>query len=218
MIEAPPVLIRAAHDALQSVARELTGYAVEGNGAVWLVRGDRPPLLITSVSHDIVFKFEVFTLAVRTASETVADARAFRPNLEEIVGLINASGGDLSLPPPMAAEITPGPCVAWPFQRWEVAVLWERQWIMSMEGITADWNDDTQGLPFGGVPTKTEHASFVARGLLFTGEDGRRLVINQGEMPLDLLITEDAEVIEKLLVGALAMPLGPYLAGVLPSA
>lgn len=216
MIDAPPVLIRAAPNALESVATELTGYAVEGGGAVWLARGDQPPLLITSVSHGIVHMFEAFTLAVRTASEAVVDARAARPKLEEIVGLINASGGDLPLPPPIPAEVTPGPGVTWPFRRWDVAVLWERQWIMSMEVITSDWTDDTDGLLFGAVPSKTEQACCVARGLLFTGEDGRRLLIDQGEMPLDLLITEDAGVIEKQLVGTLAMPVVPYLAGACP--
>ncbi|SEQ88737.1 hypothetical protein SAMN05216548_108206 [Faunimonas pinastri] len=84
MIEAPPIFIEASPDDLRSLHDSLTGYCLakadlpesypELVWGLWLLRGSMPPLLVTVVEHDIAFKFEVFTLRLKTQEQMLSSA------------------------------------------------------------------------------------------------------------------------------------------------
>lgn len=194
MIEAEPETISAEPGDLHSLATALTGHTISADhgrmSGLWLWRGDQPSLLVTSVSRDIVFKFEVFTLAIQAPF----------PILRE------------------SEREAAGRAVEWPFTEWQVDVLWIRDWSIPIEALPDGWCTSSEHRCFGDVPAGAEHACLVAKALLFTGTDGRRLVIDQGEMPLDLYVTTDPEFIDQAISGAMPMPLDRYLAGAVPTA
>jgi len=194
MIEAKPETIKAEAADLRSLTSALTGYTISADhgriSALWLWRSDQAPLLVTSDSRDIVFKFEVFTLAIQ--------APLF-PILRE------------------SEQEAAGRAVKWPFSEWQVDVLWIRDWSIPVEALPDGWYNSSEDRLFGEVPTGAEHACLVAKALLFTGAGGCRLVIDQGEMPLDLYVTTDPEFINQAIEGAMLMPLDRYLAGAVPT-
>jgi len=194
MIEAKPETIKAEAGDLRSLASALTGYTVSTDhgriSALWLWRGDQAPLLVTSDGRDIVFKFEVFTLAIQTPHS---------PSLPE------------------SEQEAAGHAVKWPFSEWQVDVLWIRDWSSPIEALPEEWHDDSEARLFGEVPAGAKHACLVAKALLFTGSDGCRLIIDQGEVPLDLYATTDPEFINQAISGAMLMPLDLYLEGAVPT-
>ncbi|MEN2749967.1 hypothetical protein [Sphingomonas sp. T9W2] len=208
MIDAPPEPIDAAPDDLRSLCSTLTGYGLVGTRGLtwglWLLRGKHPPLLVTSVSRDIVFKFEVFTLALRTPEQLHTAARESRPQMEEMVEQLKAAGAEWAAAQPLPEHFEPENVSSWPFANWRVDVLWKREWTIPLETVPDEWwkNPATH---FGAAPFGFTHACLVARGLLFTGDDGSRLLISQGEMPLDLLVTRDEEQIQAELESTLAV-------------
>lgn len=193
MIEAQPETINATKSDLCSLATALTGYTIsccdERISAVWLWRGDEAPLLVTSDSRDIVFKFEVFSLAIQ------APFPILRESQQE------------------ASERV----VKWPFSEWKVDVLWIRDWTIPIEAPPDGWYDRIDDRFFGEVPAGAEHACLVAKALLFTGADGCRLLIDQGGNPLDLDVTTIPEFIDRALLGAMKMPIELYLTGAVPT-
>jgi hypothetical protein len=194
MINAEPEAFTATSDDLCSLTSAVTGFTLsEDHGrisGVWLWRGDQAPLFVTADSRDIVFKFEVFTLAIQAATHPV-----LLTNREE------------------AKERA----TAWPFSNWRVDVLWIRDWTIPIEAVPDGWYDSAEARLFGKVPDGAERACLVAKGLLFTGSDDSRLIIDQGAMPLDLYVTTNPEVIDQMIAGAMAMPLDQYLAGAVPT-
>lgn len=219
MIDAPPELIDAAPDDLRSLCCALTGYApVRTHGltwGIWLLRGKHPPILVTSVSRDIVFKFEVFTLALRTPEQLHIAARESRPQMEEMVEQLRAAGAEWAAVQPVPEHFESESVCDWPFATWRVDVLWKRDWTIPLEKVSDEWWENP-ATHFGAVPLGATHACLVARGLLFTGDDGSRLLISQGKMPLDLLVTRDEEQIEAELGGALAVEVTRYLLQAVP--
>ncbi|MGF7156265.1 hypothetical protein [Novosphingobium gossypii] len=194
MINVEPQRISASKRDLESLATMLTAITIWNDGfgrsaGVWLWRGDQPGLLVTSDCRGIVFKFEVFTLGI---SDTNDDA--ITPHVNE-------------------AKIR---ATSWPFSNWIVDVLWTRDWTISLEAMPEKWAESDEAQQFGQVPDGADHSCFVAKGLLFTGLDGNRMIIDQGAMPLDLVVTRDPSVIDKLLIGTAAMPLADYLSGASP--
>ena len=214
MIDAPPELIDAAPDDLRSLCFALTGYGpVETHGiawGLWLLRGNRPPLLITSVSRDIVFKFEVFTLALRTPEKILAAAHDNRPQMEEVVEQLKSAGAEFAPLQPLPEQFGPEETLEWPFAAWRVDVLWQREWTIPMEDVSDEWREHP-ATHFGAAPTGATHACLVAKGLLFTSDDGAKLLVSQGEMPLDLLVTRDQRQIQAALEGTLAIEMTRYL-------
>jgi hypothetical protein len=194
MINAEPQRISASKSDLESLATMLTAITIWNDAfgrvaSVWLWRGDQSGLLVTSDSRDIVFKFEVFTLGIRDT-----DDYAITPYVTE-------------------AKVR---ATSWPFPNWKVDILWVRDWSISVESMPEGWTESDKAQQFGQVPDGADHACFVARGLMFTGPDGNRMIIDQGEMPLDLFVTRDPNTIDKFLIGATAMPLDDYISGALP--
>lgn len=194
MIEAEPELLDAEVNDLRSLATALTGYTVsidhERIFELWLWRGDQPPLLVTSDSRDIVFKFEVFTLAIQSPS------RAQRASEQQ-----------------EAAKCA----IDWPFLEWQVDVLWIRDWSAPLEVMPDGWHTSSEAQRFGAVPLGADHTCLVAKALLFTEANGQRLIVDQGEMPLELYVMTDSQLIDHGLSGAMPMPLDDYLAGAVPT-
>jgi hypothetical protein len=95
--------------------------------------------------------------------------------------------------------------------------LWIRDWTIPVEKVPEGWYHSEDARIFGKVPGGAEHACLVAKGLLFTGPDNSRLIIDQGEMPLDLYVTTDSAIIDQMVVGTLAMSLDEYLTGAVPT-
>lgn len=194
MINAEPQRISASKADLASLATMLTAITIWNDdfgriASVWLWRGDRSGLLVTSDSRDIVFKFEVFTLGFRDT-----DDNSIAPYVNE-------------------AQVR---ATSWPFPNWMVDVLWTRDWTIPFEVMPDGWAESDKAKEFGQVPDGADHACFVAKGLMFTGPDGNRMIIDQGKMPLDLFVTRDPSVIDEFLIGATTMPLDDYISGALP--
>jgi hypothetical protein len=194
VIEAEPELLDAEVNDFRSLATALTGYTVSIDhdriSGLWLWRGDQPPLLVTSDSRGIVFKFEVFTLAIQPPS-----------------------------PVQRASEQQEAAkrAIDWPFSNWQVDVLWIRDWSIPSEAMPDGWYTSPEARRFGAVPLGADHTCLVAKALLFTGANGHRLIVDQGEMPLDLYVTTDSQLIDHGLSGAMPMPLDHYLAGAVPT-
>ena len=214
MINAPPERIEAWDDDLRSLCNTLTGYGLSEDGgkvwALWFLRGNMPPLLVVSDSRDIVFKFEVFSLAMRTPEQALSDAIANRDTIAAAIGQLGELGAALPPIEPLPEHLTPDRTYPWPFKGWCAEVLWERDWTIPLERVSADWRakPDTQ---FGAVPDGADHTCLVAKGLLFTGADGSQLLVSQGEMPLDLLVTQDAAMILATTIGTRAVAVDQYL-------
>jgi hypothetical protein len=109
-------------------------------------------------------------------------------------------------------RLRPDEIHAWPFTHWQVEVLWQRDWTIPVEKVSDDWwaNPETA---FGAVPVGADHACLVVKGLLFTGTNGSQLLLSQGEMPLDLVMTQDPESILDATVGTFAVGIDRYLTG-----
>lgn len=194
MINAEPQRIGASKGDLESLATMLTAITIWNDdlgrvAGVWLWRGDQSGLLVTSDSRDIVFRFEVFTLGIRST-----DDDAIAPYVSE-------------------AKVR---ATSWPFPNWIVDVLWVRDWTISVEAMPEDWAESDKAQQFGQVPDGADHACLVVKGLMFTGPDNNRMIIDQGTMPLDLFVTCDPGVIDKFLTGATTMSLDDYISGALP--
>ena len=220
MNDAPPEKIKASNEDLRSLCHGLVGYGLiehEGKAwGIWLLRRNRPPLMVVSDSRDIVFKFEVFTLALRTPTEVLSAASENRSRMADILSKLNNLGMTAPALEGLPERLRPDEIRHWPFVQWQVEVLWERDWTIPVEKVSGDWwsNPDTA---FGAVPVGADHACVVAKGLLFTGSNGSQLLVSQGEMPLDLLVTQDPETILAARVGTLAVKIEQYLSGPDPS-
>ncbi|MDN4634231.1 hypothetical protein QCD71_22195 [Sphingomonas sp. PsM26] len=220
MNDAPPEKIEASDEDLRSLCHGLVGYGVSGQQdkawGVWLLRRNRPPLLAVSDSRDIVFKFEVFTLALRAPEEVLSAASEYRSRMADTLSKLNNIGMTVLPLEALPEHLRPDETRAWPFTHWQVEVLWQRDWTIPVEKVSDDWwaNPDTAS---GAVPIGADHACLVAKGLLFTGTNGSQLLVSQGEMALDLLVTQDPESILAATVGTLAVGVEQYLTGPDPS-
>lgn len=220
MNDAPPEKIEASDEDLRSLCHGLLGYGLSGQQGkawgVWLLRRNLPPLLAVSDSRDIVFKFEVFTLALRTPDEVLSAASENRSRMADTLSKLNDLGMTALALEPLPGRLRPDEIRAWPFAHWQVEVLWQRDWTIPVEKVSDDWwaNPDTA---FGAVPVGADHACLVVKGLLFTGANESQLLVSQGEMPLDLLVTQDPEIILAETVGTLAVGIERYLTGPDPS-
>jgi hypothetical protein len=113
MNDAPPEKIEASDEDLRSLCHGLVGYGLSGQQGkawgVWLLRRNLPPLLAVSDSRDIVFKFEVFTLALRTPEEVLSAASENRSRMADTLSKLNDLGMTaLPLLPLEATRYAPG--------------------------------------------------------------------------------------------------------------
>lgn len=220
MIIALPEKIEASDGDLRSLSDSLIGYGVSKHRdkiwGVWLLRRDMLPLLVVSDSRDIVFKFEAFTLALRTAQTVLLGAIENSSRMSDTITQLGQIGSVVLPSQPLPEHLEPDETYPWPFTDWRVEVLWELDWTIPIERVSDEWwaKPDTK---FGAFPANADHICMVAKSLLFTGTDGSQLLIGQGEMPLDLLVTSDRATIVTATIGTLAVAVDRYLTGPDPS-
>ena len=79
------------------------------------------------------------------------------------------------------------------------------------------WHISSEAHRFGAAPLEADHTCLVAKALLFIGANGHRLIVDQGEMPLELYVMTDSQLIDHGLSGAMLMPLDHYITGAVPT-
>lgn len=164
--------------AIPVLAAGLRGYAADAWG------GPNPSLLrkiylsdhngwlweVWAHPHDLEFKFEVFALNVEGRTS------------------LGARFPDAIFTDPV------GPFTPWPFQSWRVEALYRQEGVFSLDHDVPAFGDGPMGqgaLEPGAVPEGAEAICEVGVGLLFTGDDGERLLIGVDWMPLALLVISD---------------------------
>jgi hypothetical protein len=217
-MEHEPVELRASPDALRALTGAITRYRVEqvpGFGedvsAVWIDAGQ---LYLVSVDiMGLAFKFEVCTLRVQTPAEALATAEANRPAMEQAWAEMRAAG----VPIPvfaLPAEPSPaGPLEDWPFRSWRFDILRRKEFIIDPVHLPDDPGDRQryfENLGQGQAPQHSEHSCTATIGLLFTSDDGRRLLIVSDGMPGFMRVTDEEDVTQAYLRTCEVVPAPEY--------
>lgn len=197
-VEYPPFQLQADSEALRAIANGIAGIKVEDSGCVWLRDTDSRCWLISIHSRDLCFKFEVFALAITGIGELQANWRNWKPPLvppelpEPLRSLMSARPREPT--PPLAFD-------DWPFAIRHVDVLRRVEWIASLDtGPTAGDNPNVQSATRSGrIPPAATATCEVAVGLLFNGQQDERLLIAAGWMPMELIVTREADRIDAFL-------------------
>lgn len=113
-----------------------------------------------------------------------------------------------------AAPSPPVDLQPWPFQRWRTEVLRRAEFIV--EHATADATFGNNPNEQSAVrPMKVPAAAFasceVAVGVLFTGDDGKRLLMGVDWMPENMIVTRDAAKIDEYLQACDKVELAAYV-------
>ena len=119
----------------------------------------------------------------------------------------------LNRPPPPKA---PSDFKPWPYASWQTDVLRRAEFIVedTEVGPTFGNNPNVQSASRpGAVPAKAAAFCEVAAGLLFTGRDGRRLLMAVDWSPMMLLLSENTAVIDDYLASCETVDLDVYLRG-----
>ena len=102
----------------------------------------------------------------------------------------------------------------WPFASWRTEVLRRAEyidWGVEAGPILGDHPNFQSAARPGQVPAEASAWCEVAAGLLFTGDDGRRLLIAVDWSPMNLVVTEDAAPIETFLATCERVEMDDYL-------
>lgn len=219
-MEHEQVELRASPQALLALARDITGFRVEelpgGRGDVSAVWFQADQLYLVTVDIlGLAFKFEVFTLVLKTPAEVLAIMQANAPQMEKASAELRAAG----LPfPPMGPPVEPAPAgdlQKWPFRSWRLDVLKRMEFIVGPEHLpaTADAVQEYFGrLPAGAAPDGSEHTCLTAIGLLFTSDDGRRFLVVADGMPGLMRVSNDEEVVQTYVRQCVIVPVSEYAA------
>jgi hypothetical protein len=220
MIEHSPVRFASSPETLRALEASINGFSRSGETpqiiVAWFTRNDAEPFMVGSSSVDLADKFEVFTLGIEPVSQAIENAKIRQPAVEKFHGELREAG--FPLPTTSAVDPTlfqPKSVQPWPFLAWQVEVVWRREWIALPDAIPSDWfseNGMRRCVP-GELPPGTSNAAWVATGILFSDIDGHRLLLSQGQMPLDLALTQADEAIDHHLADCLTEPLADYLLG-----
>ena len=219
-MEHEPVELRASPQALLALAQGITGFRVEelpvrtGDvSAVWF-QADQLYLATVDILG-LAFKFEVFTLVLKTPAEVLAIMQANAPQMEKVSAELTAAG----LPsPPMGPPVEPTPAgdlQEWPFRSWRLDVLKRMEFIVGLEHLpeTADAVQESfESLPAGAAPNGSEHTCLTAIGLLFTSDDGGRFLVVADGMPGWMRVSSDEEVVQAYLRQCVIVPVSEYAA------
>jgi hypothetical protein len=179
--------VRGEGDALEALAGDLKLFGPAGGEPEWLVGG---VWLCTASAHFLATSsIEVLPdgqvarpLNIGTAEDLV---EAIEADLPDVNGRLVARGSDLRLdevPPPRA----PGSLQRWPAEPYSTSVLVRS----SQRG--SDFNR-------------------VACGLLFRSEARRTLLVGTDVSSLAMVLSEDAELIERYCAGCDALSVADYL-------
>lgn len=219
-MEHEPVELRASPEALLSLAGGITAFRVEelpgGRGDVSAVWFQADQLYLVTVDIlGLAFKFEVFTLAVKTPAEMLAIMQANAPQLEQTSAELRAAGLPI---PPMGPPVEPAPAgqlQQWPFRSWRLDVLKRMDFIVGPEHLPEAADAVQQyfhSLPAGVAPDGNEHTCLTAIGLLFTSDDGRRFLVVADGMPGWMRVSDEEEVAQAYLRQCIAIPAAEYVA------
>jgi hypothetical protein len=219
-VEHEPVELRASPEALLALAGGITAFRVEelagGRGDVSAVWFQADQLYLVTVDIlGLAFKFEVFTLAVKTPAEMLAIMQANAPQLEKTSAELRAAGLPI---PPMGPPVEPAPAgqlQQWPFRSWRLDVLKRMDFIVGPEHLpeTADAVQEYfHSLPAGVAPDGSEHTCLTAIGLLFTSDDGRRFLVVADGMPGWMRVSDEEEAAQSYLRQCIVVPATEYVA------
>jgi hypothetical protein len=219
-MEHEPIELRASPEVLLALSQGVTSYKVEelrgGDGDVGAVWFQADQLYLVTVDIvELAFKFEVFTLLVKTPAEMLAIACANAPQSERAWAEMQEAGLPI---PPMAPPATPAPTgelAQWPFQSWRLDVLKSMEFSVDPEYLpkTADAvQEHLLSLPAGVAPAGSEHTCLTASGLLFSSDDGRRLLVVADGMPGMMRVTDQEDVVQSYLRQCVAVPASDYVA------
>ncbi len=179
--------VRGGRDALEALAEDLTLFGPAGGDPEWLVSGvwlctATAQYLATSSVEVLPDGHVARPLNIGTAAELVGEIEA---DLPDVNGRLVTRGSDLRLdevPPPPA----PGTLQRWPAEPYASSVL------VRASQRAADVNR-------------------VACGLLFKSEAGRALLVGTDISSLAMVLSEDAELIERYCAGCAALSVPDYL-------
>jgi hypothetical protein len=176
-----------------------------------VARRRRAGLTIGDDTRSLQFKFEVFTLTIRSMEDQRARWAAWKP--PQLPADVPEGWRKLfSTKPPIPEP--PTVFTPWPFGTWRVDVLRRVEYIIEDVdvGPTVGDNPNMQAPARPGeVPAEAAAACDVGVGLLFTASDGGRLLIGVGWRPGDLVVTQEAKEVDEYLAPCQLLPVAEYL-------
>jgi len=209
----PAVELQALRPALLALQSGIDGYAVVGLGKnislVWMRTSGRI-WAIGVDQRDLQFMFEVFPLAIESFEAVQARIAAWEPPVlpadapETFRQLMSMRPEPLERP----TDFQP-----WPLSAWRVEVLRRAEYIIenSNPGPTFGDTPNAQAAARpGDVPAAASASCEVAVALLFTEDTGKRLLIGSDWMPLNMIVTEDAHVIDDYVALCERVPAHDY--------
>lgn len=211
----PPFELQADRTALDMLATGLSGFMVERAHdyatGVWLRSRDGQVWSILTDTRDLQFKFEVFTLAVVSLEALQARVAAWKPpNLPDDVPE-KYRPLFLSRPPVPQA---PARFKPWPFDQWRCDVLRRIEFVIDDVAVPQTFGNspNLQGATaLEAVPSDASATCEVAAGLLFTGDDGKRLLIGVDWTPSNVIWTTEATQINDYMKPCEIVSLDAYV-------
>ncbi len=116
--------------------------------------------------------------------------------------------------PPGTFSDPEGLFTPWPFQSWRVEALHRQEGVFKLDDDLPTFGDGPIGQGAaepGSIPDGAEALCEVGVGLLFTGDNGKRLLIGVDWQPLALLMTSDDARIDAYLAPCVREDLTDYL-------
>jgi hypothetical protein len=161
--------------------------------------------------RDALPMFEVFTLRLATLKELQDRWHDWKapPLPADMPDQLRAL---MTTKPPMPAS--PTIFDTWPFPSWRTQVLRRAEFIIEnvpvADTVGDHPNSQSASRPMA-VPAEASASCEVTVGLLFTGPDGRRLLMGVDWMPYSMVVTDQSEEIDEYLAPCEATDLDVYL-------
>lgn len=217
-MEHDPVDLRASPEALLALSEGITGFRVEelpgGRGDVSSVWFQADQLYLLSVDIlGLAFKFEVFTLVVKTPAQMLAIMEANAPQMEKAWAEMRQAGLPIA---PIGPPVEPAPAgelASWPFRSWRLDILKRMEFLVGPDHLpeTADAVQDYfWSLPAGVAPAGSEHTCLTAIGMLFTSDGGGRFLVVADGMPGWMRVSDEEEVVQSYLRQCIVVPAAEY--------
>lgn len=214
-VEYPAYELQAESEALRAVASGITGMSFDSScmrpDHVWLCDNTGRPWLVTARAHDLCFKFEVFSLAISSIEELQARWREWKPPIIH-AGIPEPFRSLMAVRPPQPTA----PLVFdhWPFAPRQVEVLRRVEWIADLVDAgpaSGDIPNIQSAARPGRIPPGATATCQVAVGLLFSGPEDERLLLAADWMPMNLIVTREADKIDAFLVDCDRIELRTYM-------
>jgi hypothetical protein len=199
----PPFELQGSRISFTSLLDEIASFSVspteQATMPVWLKTRSGDVLYMGVESRDLLPRFEVFTLSLASLDELKAKIRHWQPP-EGLEGI----------PEPMRTIMTTCPKVPkppevyqdWPFETWRTQVLRRAEFIVedvSVDGAVGENPNMQSGARPQSVPSAASASSEVTVGILFSGDDGQRLLFGVDWMPFNMVIADDEATIDAYL-------------------